>query len=109
MTINIHAERVPEGSYRVYIYTNGGSYEDRSPIDTVCLLSPYMDGVQVSFAKGELSDEINLAIARKAYGMGWEALYFQVPEGGKASRHAQYHHTDDGFDHYRADLAEIFG
>lgn len=105
--ITIHTELCPPGSHKVYIFTEGGSYEERSHINTTCLFSPYRDGVLCHFVKGHLNNEVNEAIAAKAFKMGWHTMYLTRPAGANVTRWAQFSHTEDGLDHYTVDLKAL--
>lgn len=108
MAVSIELTRIEPGSYCGKVYLGGKSHANRDPFDASYILTPFMDGVLCHQMQGRLSDEINLCIGRNAFEMGWKTLYFTRPAGERATRHATYHHTLDGFDHYQVDLEAVF-
>lgn len=100
---------IPPGSHELAIWIDlpDSDTDTGEPIDTVCNLHHLSQHeCVVTKAKGELSDEVNVAIGLKAYAMGYKVMHFKVPAGSKVSRWSVYEKTVNGMDFYRVDLVE---
>jgi hypothetical protein len=100
---------IPPGSHELAVWVDlpPSETDTGEPIDIVCNLIRVSDTeCEVTKAKGNLSDDVNVAIGLMAARMGYTVMRFAVAAGGTSSRWAKYEYTRYGMDYYRVDLNE---
>ena len=100
---------IPPGSHELAVWVDlpPSETDTGEPIDIVCNLIRVSDTeCEVTKAKGNLSDDVNIALGLMAESMGYTVMRFAVAAGGPSSRWAKYEYTRYGMDYYRVDLDE---
>lgn len=105
--VRVTHEKVPEGSYLLRVFHDGDvPYE--SNIETVLLLRDCGDGVcEAEGAHGNLYNEANIEIGKKAYFLGFSMLTFKTLKTSRATHFAKLVREDGHYRYYEANLKEL--
>ena len=108
--MRIIATRIPPGSHEVAIWANlpPSDVDEGQPIDAVCnILRMNQYECIVTHAKGDLSDETNVALGLLCLDMGYHWMHFAVSKGHTVTRHGVLQKTAQGMDWYTVDLVKV--
>jgi hypothetical protein len=101
--VELRLDPIPDGSYRIRGWVKDRGFGD--PIDLTGILAHIDDDTaEVQSAHGRMPVDLQLLLGMKAHALGYRWLIFEVIEGSKVTRFADYIETKDGFDRYRVDL-----
>lgn len=107
--VQIDAVSVKEGSHEIRVWEGDGLVADESPYTFVCVLRNLGNNeCEYALAMGDMSNDVNIAIAIKAIELGYKTLKFYKLKGGKVSRWAQYTHSDNIYEYYTIDLVSSY-
>lgn len=100
---------IPANSFAVRVWRDvppGDEFpEDKSNYQFACNLHHIDDDTcDSSLAIGEFDNDMAIAIGVKLAELGYKKLLLSRPHGHKATRWAEFSHTENGLDYYAVDL-----
>jgi len=102
--VKITHEALPSGSYLLRGFLDGHT-PGESDIDLVVVLTDKGEGVcSLVAAKGDMTDDGNLALGWKAYELGFKRIEFCALKGKPVTRWAKQVGTGPVYDFYTVDL-----
>ena len=110
----ITAEVTPgknESHFKITLFTDGEHYTDIevNALSAECVRFTSTTCARITTEDCDMDIEVNDALSRLLYDMGYKKIVYSAPSGTQVTRHARLYRKARGMWHFMVPLDEIYG